>query len=501
MITNTINIAVASALDTAPWDWVIYDNNNSGCVSFSPASGTEPTNVISVTLSYNDDSCLDEVDVRLKLTGAGGCTDTKLIPISTICNSFSVSGINWSAPFSFSVDTTGGTGDYTYDWYYDTNYLDLQIPGSDTDSPGITLIPSNSMLPVDVPIMVTVSDTNGCSNTLNYNFTPCKPVAEPLHVLLICNTVTGGSENNTILVPVTACNGINIDWSTFTFQGLPGGFSYNQPNSDSNLISISVNDTVSPADYTLQYVVKDEYGVLSNIGTMLVRVTECDSTEPVLGIAQGVFQVPCGLSVTDTYDISISDLVIPNTDVDWDSLIFTLSGTDQAASVLGLVSGYDHVVTPNLTYNSTTRIITYELPAITGNDSFNWSISNNDGVSSNTTFYTIILDCSAGPTAVADADSASCGVPVVIDLIANDTITNGTINPASIIITENPTNGSVTANTDGTATYISDVGYFGVDTFKYRVSDLNSPANQSNEATVTINVLCAGTATQINVCN
>ena len=96
---------------------------------------------------------------------------------------------------------------------------------------------------------------------------------------------------------------------------------------------------------------------------------------------------------------------------------------------------------------------------------------------------------------VANNDPATTGenTPVDINVIANDTDSDGTIDPATVAITGNPTNGSAVAHTDGTVTYTPDNGFDGTDTFTYTVND-NQGAT-SNQATVTVTVN-AGSATK-----
>ena len=67
---------------------------------------------------------------------------------------------------------------------------------------------------------------------------------------------------------------------------------------------------------------------------------------------------------------------------------------------------------------------------------------------------------------------------------ANDVAAN--LGPFTSVLVTNPSNGSVTLNSDGSFTYIPDANYVGTDTFTYE--DVQG-ANTSNVATVTINVL------------
>jgi hypothetical protein len=68
--------------------------------------------------------------------------------------------------------------------------------------------------------------------------------------------------------------------------------------------------------------------------------------------------------------------------------------------------------------------------------------------------------------------------PVTIDVLSNDASGNvGTdLDPASLRITEQPANGTVTVNADGTVTYTPNAGFTGQDVFTYTVCDTGDPA-------------------------
>ena len=82
------------------------------------------------------------------------------------------------------------------------------------------------------------------------------------------------------------------------------------------------------------------------------------------------------------------------------------------------------------------------------------------------------------------------GEPVTIDVVANDTDLDGTIVPGSVTIVQDPADGTVVNNFDGTVTYTPDSGFTGVDIFTYTVrDDFNSV---SNVATVRVTVAFIG---------
>jgi uncharacterized repeat protein (TIGR02543 family) len=90
------------------------------------------------------------------------------------------------------------------------------------------------------------------------------------------------------------------------------------------------------------------------------------------------------------------------------------------------------------------------------------------------------------PTASNDTDETTSGQPVTTDVLTNDSDPDGSLDSSTVAVQAGPSNGSTTANSDGTITYTPSGGFTGTDSYTYTVQD-NDEAN-SNEATVTITV-------------
>jgi len=90
------------------------------------------------------------------------------------------------------------------------------------------------------------------------------------------------------------------------------------------------------------------------------------------------------------------------------------------------------------------------------------------------------------PVAVNDSAAALTSSTIAINVIANDTSSTGTINPASIVVTT-PTGGSAVANPNGTVSYTAPATP-GTYNFSYTVNDTFVPPSTSNSATVTVTV-------------
>ena len=87
--------------------------------------------------------------------------------------------------------------------------------------------------------------------------------------------------------------------------------------------------------------------------------------------------------------------------------------------------------------------------------------------------------------AVNDNATTNPSTAVTIDILGNDIKGSSDIIPGSVIITQQPTNGTLTVDPlTGKATYTPNAGFFGTDSFKYTVKDANGCV--SNVATVEI---------------
>ncbi len=125
--------------------------------------------------------------------------------------------------------------------------------------------------------------------------------------------------------------------------------------------------------------------------------------------------------------------------------------------------------------DATTGDVTYTPSAeFSGTDSFTYRVKDDDGVNSNvaTVIVTIPTPGNVDPVAVDDAATIQEDTAAVIDVTANDTDADGTIDVTTVGVVVGPDHGTVTvSSTTGDATYTPASGFFGTDTFTYRVAD------------------------------
>ncbi|MCY3007655.1 MAG: Ig-like domain-containing protein, partial [Planctomycetota bacterium] len=120
-------------------------------------------------------------------------------------------------------------------------------------------------------------------------------------------------------------------------------------------------------------------------------------------------------------------------------------------------------------------------------DSFAYTIKDTNGlVSAAASVAVTITPTTTPPTAVGDAFSVAKSASKTVNLANNDTSGTSPINRNSIVISTQPTNGSVTVNTDGNVTYLHNGSNATSDSFAYTIKDNNGLVSPAASVAVTI---------------
>jgi len=246
-------------------------------------------------------------------------------------------------------------------------------------------------------------------------------------------------------------------------------------NNGDGTVTYTPNPNFNGAD-SFTYTVKDAANNISNVATVSVTVNPVNDL-PV--------------AVADNYNaieavalnVAAPGVLSNDSDVDGDALTAVLD-TDVTGGVLAL---------------SADGSFTYTANVGTTSDSFTYHA--NDGIGdSNIVTVTISVTPpppppgNASPVAVDDYMGTvtrnlgtSTANSVTMDVTANDTDSDGTINPATVVITTNGLLGTAVSNGDGTVTYTPAGGKSGSDAFAYTVQDDQGAV--SNAATVRVDVV------------
>jgi hypothetical protein len=131
--------------------------------------------------------------------------------------------------------------------------------------------------------------------------------------------------------------------------------------------------------------------------------------------------------------------------------------------------------------------ITYTAPAgFTGQDSFMYTARDGDNNTGTATVTVTVSSQSA--LASSDTGATKQGQPTVppVDVDDNDSSVLGTLDPSTVAITAQGSNGTAVSNANGTVTYTPVADFVGQDTFTYTIRD--DVPSTSDPATVTITV-------------
>ena len=126
-------------------------------------------------------------------------------------------------------------------------------------------------------------------------------------------------------------------------------------------------------------------------------------------------------------------------------------------------------------------------PNFNGLDTFDYTVEDDDGALSNIALVNVSVN-DVNDALVANDDDVTTeeDIAVLINVLANDVDSDGSIDPSSVSIVTSPINGTVDVNTDGTVIYTPTLDFNGNDVFTYNVRDDQDQV--SNIATVNITI-------------
>ena len=125
-----------------------------------------------------------------------------------------------------------------------------------------------------------------------------------------------------------------------------------------------------------------------------------------------------------------------------------------------------------------------------GVDSFTCKANNGTSDSNIATVSITVVGVNDAPVAGNDVASTGGDIPLFgYDLLINDTDTDGTLDPDSVVLDLIGVLGAVTDNGGGTIDYYPPADYYGTDTFAYTVKDDDGATSNSATVTITINAL------------
>jgi VCBS repeat-containing protein len=254
---------------------------------------------------------------------------------------------------------------------------------------------------------------------------------------------------------------------TIVFEDLPenGSFLFNQDGA-----FIYTPDPGFSGTESFTYYLRDTVGHESGSATVTINVLPAGSNLPPDAL-------PDSYSTLQNTPLTITAPGVLDNDSDpnGDPLTAELQ-SEPAHGSLALNADGSFLYTPNQTFS--------------GQDSFSYRAG--DGITHSVpTTVTIQVEPNSPPIATGDTYQALENIPLTVaapGILGNDHEPDG--EPVTVVFETSPENGTFQFNQDGAFTYTPDPGFSGTESFTYYLHD--TAGNESNTATITINVQPAG---------
>ncbi|MGQ2384204.1 beta strand repeat-containing protein [Acinetobacter ursingii] len=419
-------------------------------------------------------------------------------------------GGSWTplSPFAPTPNTPPVASDDTYNTAFNTPVA-LNPLANDSDADGnpltitaingVTLTPGtaqqintpNGVVNIDAQGTITFTPNNGFTGQESFNYSisdgqgGSSTATETINVAAAPNTPPVASDdtyNTAYNTPVTLtplANDSDADGGTLTITAINGVTltpgTAQQINTPNGVVNIDAQGTITftpnagfSGQETFNYSISDGQGG-SSTATGTINVSAAPNTPPVAS--------------DDTYNTAFNTPVTLNplaNDTDADGNPLTITAINGVTLTPGTAQ---QINTPNGVVNIDAQGTITFTPntGFSGQESFNYSIS--DGQGGTSTANQII---SIAPVANDDTATVDEGDTVVIAVKGNDTDAEDGTPSGVVTIVGGPANGTVTVNANGTVSYVHNGSETTSDSFTYTVTDSNGVV--SNTATVNITV-------------
>lgn len=256
-----------------------FSHDASCNVSFSNATGTSSSTVISTDISFEDDACFTGTTVSLTISSNNVCSEVLTVVLTdpcawtgTIGSIVKVSNLNYIAP------TPAISSEFIYVWSYNVGKF-TRLEGENELGKTLTLVKLNPNDSSDVEVHLTIVDTlSGCQTTISYTDSLCQPTLNA--------TVQAQTGAGTLILPLTgnACDGNPIDWNTLEFFP-DAGFATNNISItlSSNVAQITFADNTPTNAYFVSFRVANTVGIYSDYTAYTFNYTKVDTT-PVISL-------------------------------------------------------------------------------------------------------------------------------------------------------------------------------------------------------------------------
>ena len=335
----------------------------------------------------------------------------------------------------------------------------------------------------------TLKDVNGNDATLTLNSVgstaQVKVDAQDPVVAEVTAVVSPGSDSTPDVTISSSEAG------TLSVGGSCGSIDEGAIGSGNTIITLTQTDNSTPlasgtySDCTVT--VADLVGNVSNVLTL--TLFELDATNPTVdtNAGQSANEAQHNVIIGNT-KLSSSDNVSPAGNITYTLVSAPSNGTlknNGAALSGGGTFTQAQINAGQLTYDHD--------GSETVSDTFTFRVTDgagntNDNGTANFTFTLTIAAINDAPATTVDADTTNEDSAVMIDVLANDSDIDGSLNAASVAVVLAPSHGGTSVNSGtGVITYTPTADYSGADSFTYTVEDNNGLVSTATTVTVTVN--------------
>ena len=176
-----------------------------------------------------------------------------------------------------------------------------------------------------------------------------------------------------------------------------------------------------------------------------------------------------------------------------ETVSFSVTDNDEDADNNIDLSSVEIVLAPNAgdaTVNTDGTITYQHTGSIAITDTLTYTVKNTEGLISNEATVTITITQTEldnlPPVVVEDTAIVQAGEVVTIDVLVNDSDSDGELDKSTLLIVNSPSTGTIEIDAEGIITYSHDGTASTTDSFSYTVAD--NLGDVSSEATVTVSI-------------
>ncbi len=462
----------------------------SSCLTFDKASGVIAGNVVETVFQFADVAC-NATTATLTVTANCGNTQTLTVNTSNPCNAMLISPISVTTTTqnkTFRV-TAGGANcsNLQFTWSFDTAVWE-QVSKVDSSSDSVLTLRPKQYVPGSTSISVVAKENcKGCTKSASYSYV-FKPASAQDKVIYLFKDNLSSTGNYVSALTDFAFFAPDLDFATSEASlELPGGMVAVLNPLDSSKTKYVFSTADKTALQKGYYTMRDNFGGITNKASLSFIIV--DTTGYSINLIPYSANIPCELTAGSVLDIPLEDgsryVIDTGRSIDWSTFKIITPPTSASPSIV-------------LSSTNGKRVIKYTVPTNLGVDAFSWTVSDDIGETARPVLYTIIK-CVPKPVANNDALSMVAGSTTSFAVTLNDVFTGSALDPKTIQITSVDNGLTVTPTTDGKVTIVAASGISGTKVFKYTVKNLQGVT--SNEATVTVTVINAGSDLSITLCN